>query len=122
MTNPDASQSAFGRVATQAATGELRLEPGVAETCIRACDEFLDKLDDLRTQSRQMSTLSAYGDLASAQALGLKFDKKALGEGGFREVIDRHIDTVQQMRDLFERASRNYHHADAAAADRLAAN
>ena len=68
-----------------------------------------------------MSTRDAYGTLASAQQLGVKFETKAIGPGGFRDVVQQHIETVTQLRDLFEKAGRAYRDADERAADMIAA-
>ena len=119
MSNPDTS--VWQAVPGHADAGELRLEDGVAESCVRACDTFLIQLRHLKDNSQWMSTKSAYGILESAQTLGAKFEQKALGKGGFRDVVDQHIEVVKQMRDLFEKAGKAYREADAAGAARLAA-
>lgn len=82
---------------------------------------MLEELQELRLRSRNMSTPAAYGTLASAQQLGLKFENKAIGPGGFRDVVQQHIETVTELRDLFEKAGRAYRDADAHAADMIAA-
>ena len=63
----------------------------------------------------------AFGHLPSARALGQKFDNKAIGPGGFTEVLQQHIDTVTRTKTLFETAGRAYVETDAETRDRLAA-
>ena len=98
----------------------MRLADDVASACVNACTTLIDELDALRRRSRYMSTREAYGILASAQQLGAKFEAKAIGPGGFQDVLQQHIDTVTQLRDLFEKAGRAYRDADERAADMIA--
>ncbi|HEY5857463.1 MAG TPA: hypothetical protein VIW24_26400 [Aldersonia sp.] len=102
-----------------AEAGTLRLDEDVAADCQHACDALLDELNQILRNTGRLSTISAYGTLASAQQLGAKFEAKAVGEGGMRDVIRQHIDTVTQLRDLFEKAGRAYREADARAAEML---
>ncbi|HEY5855468.1 MAG TPA: hypothetical protein VIW24_15820 [Aldersonia sp.] len=120
MTSPVLDESTLRSLTTLADSGDLRLADDVASACVNACDAMVDELRLLKRRSRNMSTRSAYGILASAQQLGLKFEAKAIGPGGFQDVVQQHIDTVTQLRDLFEKAGRAYRDADERAADMIA--
>lgn len=109
MVQPGASGlSEFQVLAGAVDAGGLRLDAGVAERCVAACDKFIDSLNGILLSSRNMSTRSAYGTLSSAQDLAAKFERKAVGDGGFAAVIQQHIDTVKQMQDVFDRAGKAY--------------
>ncbi|MCX5043402.1 hypothetical protein OG921_09485 [Aldersonia sp. NBC_00410] len=111
----------FAQLATAATEGQLYLESGVAEQCVASCQDFADKLVEIQRQARSMTTVSAYGILGSAQTLGGIFEQKAIGDNGFEQVINQHIETVNQMRDLFEKAGKAYQSADATSAANLSA-
>ena len=119
MTNPVPSLS-INALAAEAAAGRLRLSDDVAAVCTQACDDLLDRLNQIRSLGDRMSTTSAYGILRSAQQLGAKFESKAIGPGGLRDVLQHHIDTVTQLRDLFDKAGRAYRDADESAARMIA--
>ncbi|HEY5857076.1 MAG TPA: hypothetical protein VIW24_24320 [Aldersonia sp.] len=86
-----------------------------------ACSTLIDELEELWRRSRFVSKREAYGILASAQQLGAKFETKAIGPGGLQDVLKQHIDTVTQLRDLFEKAGHAYRDADERAAEMIAA-
>ncbi|MFC7449664.1 hypothetical protein [Rhodococcus daqingensis] len=98
----------FQQLAAQAEAGHLRLNEDVAQRCVQACETYIAALNDLRVSAGSMSTLSAYGTLQSAQDLGRKFERKALGEGGFESIVAQHMDVVRQMQDVFAKAGRAY--------------
>jgi len=118
MTYPVPSPS-ISALAVEAAVGRLRIADDVSSACIEACDGLLDGLDQIRYFAHRLSTASAYGTLASAQQLGAKFETKAIGANGLRDVLQQHIDTVLQLRDLFDKAGRAYRNADEAAAQMI---
>ncbi|MFD4182879.1 hypothetical protein [Rhodococcus sp. NPDC058514] len=121
MTQVGESVSEFQLLARSVDDGALRLEVGVAERCVAACEEFINELDELKRFAQSLSTRSAYGTLGSAQALAAKFERKAIGDGGFEAVIQQHIDTVKQMQDVFDRAGKAYASAEESNARAVAA-
>jgi len=120
MTTPVFDESTLRSLTSLADSGDLRLADDVASACAHACTTLIEELRSLKRRSRNMSTRTAYGILASAQQLGAKFEAKAIGPGGFEDVLQQHIDTVTQLRDLFEKAGRAYRDADQRAADMMA--
>ncbi|HEY5857018.1 MAG TPA: hypothetical protein VIW24_24000 [Aldersonia sp.] len=120
MTTPVFDESTLRSLTALADSGDLRLADDVASACVHACATLIDELEVLQRRSRHISTRDAYGILASAQQLGLKFETKAIGPGGLYDVLQQHIDTVTQLRDLFEKAGRAYREADERAADMIA--
>ena len=119
MTTPHHVPAELASLAASIEGGNAATEPGVAERCIACVRQFADDLNDAEAHTSWMSTRPAYGILASAQTLGGKFEAKAIGANGLRDVLQQHIDTILQLRDLFEKAARAYRDADARAADAL---
>ena len=118
MSNP---QSLFTQLTQKAEDGRLFLEPDAAATCAKACADFLIVLDELRSRTNRLLCRDAFGPLPSARALGQKFDNKAIGPGGFADVLQQHIDTVTRMKTLFETAGKAYTETDAETRARIAA-
>ncbi|WP_138997845.1 hypothetical protein [Rhodococcus zopfii] len=118
MTTP-ATQ--FERLTHSAEAGRLFLEPDAATSCSAACDQFLVVLEELKISTRDLLCREAFGHLPSAQALGQKFDNKAIGPGGFADVLQQHIDTVTRMKALFDAAGKAYVETDAETRARIAA-
>ncbi|MBH0118367.1 hypothetical protein I0Q12_01975 [Rhodococcus sp. CX] len=104
----DRPQTLFTRLAQDAENGHLYLEPHAAANCAQACEQFLDVLNTLLIEADRLQCKEAFGPLPSAQSLGQKFDDKAIGPGGFTEVLQQHIDTVTRMKYLFEAAGKAY--------------
>ncbi|WP_072815726.1 hypothetical protein [Rhodococcus zopfii] len=118
MTTP-ATQ--FERLTHSAEAGRLFLEPDAATSCSAACDQFLVVLEELKRSTRDLLCKEACGHLSSAQTLGQKFDNKAIGPGGFADVLQQHIDTVTRMKALFDAAGKAYVETDAETRARIAA-
>jgi len=118
MSNP---RTLFTQLTQEAESSRLFLEPDAAASCARACADFLIVLDELHGHSNRLLCRDAFGTLPSAQALGQKFDDKAVGPGGFAEVLQQHIDTVTRMKALFEAAGKAYVETDAETRVRIAA-
>ncbi|MBH0118369.1 hypothetical protein ACWDUD_27425 [Rhodococcus sp. NPDC003382] len=113
--------SLFQRLTATAEAGQLFLEPDAARMCSEACSKFIDSLVELSSITEDLVCRDAFGTLPSAQALGQKFDDKAIGPGGFAEVLQQHIDTVTRMKALFEAAGKAYVETDAETRARIAA-
>lgn len=118
MTEP---VSLFQHLTSSAEAGQLFLEPDAAQTCSEACSVFIDSLVELSSITEDLLCRDAFGHLPSAQALGQKFDNKAVGPGGFADVLQQHIDTVTRMKALFDAAGKAYVETDAETRARIAA-
>jgi hypothetical protein len=74
-----AAQADWKALGTAAASGQLRLEPGVAEQCALACEKLRESLQDDVTTVQRIGRLKGFGDLRSGQQLAAKFEAKAQG-------------------------------------------
>ena len=54
-------------------TGQLTLEPGVAERCAHRCGELIDRLRELKVQSGELARIDGLGSLPSGLTLARKF-------------------------------------------------
>ena len=87
----------------QANAGELHVEADVAAGCDRACSDYLEKLDKMFEMTVGLSSPESFGDLPSAQMLGAKFHRLAVGdEGSARFAIKQQIEIIKTMREFFQ--------------------
>ncbi|MCZ4521059.1 hypothetical protein O4220_21315 [Rhodococcus ruber] len=87
----------------QADVGELHIEADVAVACDKACSDYLEKLDKMFEMTVGLSSPESFGDLPSAQMLGAKFHRLAVGEqGSARFAIKQQIEIIKTMREFFQ--------------------
>ncbi|CAM2954125.1 PE family protein [Prescottella defluvii] len=90
-------------------TGQLTLEPGVAEKCAHRCTELIDRLRELKLQAMQLARIDGLGSLPSGLTLARKFEQKASGgEYPLDRALDDHITAVEEMRSVFEKIAIDY--------------
>jgi len=98
----------------QADAGELHIEADVAVACDKACSDYLEKLDKMFEMTVGLSSPEAFGDLPSAQMLGAKFHRLAVGEeGSARFAIKQQIEIIKTMREFFQHYFASVEAADA---------
>ena len=98
----------------QANAGELHVEADVAAGCDRACSDYLEKLDKMFEMTVGLSSPESFGDLPSAQMLGAKFHRLAVGEvGSARYAIKQQIEIIKTMREFFRHYFASVEAADA---------
>lgn len=90
----------------QAVSGEMRLEEGIGEALSTACEQYRQKLQDLKDNASTLAYLSGYGGLPSALAIQAKFQQKAVGGGGNPDDnaikrLEQHIELAELMRDTY---------------------
>ena len=106
----------------QAIVGELAVEEDVALACDKACSDYLDKLDKMFEMTVGLSSPEAFGELPSAQMLGAKFHRLAVGEqGSARFAIKQQIEIIKTMREFFRHYFANVDAVDAETANTVEA-
>lgn len=87
----------------QANAGALHVEADVAVACDKACSDYLEELDKMFEMTVGLSSPESFGDLPSAQMLGAKFHRLAVGEeGSARFAIKQQIEIIKTMREFFQ--------------------
>ena len=101
----------------QASEGELHVEPDVARQCDRVCADYLVNLSGQLELTQTLSSPESFGDLPSAQMLGAKFHRLAVGEqGSARFAIKQQIEIIKTMREFFQHYFASVEAADSATA------
>lgn len=86
----------------QASDGTLHIEADMARACDNVCANYLDDLYRMLEMTLRLSKPEAFGELPSAQMLGAKFHRLAVGEdGSARFAITRQIEIIKTMREFF---------------------
>ncbi|OZF29505.1 hypothetical protein [Rhodococcus sp. 14-2483-1-2] len=86
----------------QANAGELHVEADVAVACDRAFSDYLEELDKMFEMTVGLSSPEGFGELPSAQMLGAKFHRLAIGEEGSASfAIKQQIEIIKTMREFF---------------------
>lgn len=101
----------------QAAAGELHVEAEVASECDKVCATYIADLNKMLEMTKTLSFPEAFGDLPSAQMLGAKFHRLAVGEqGSARFAIKQQIEIIKTMREFFQHYFASVDAADSATA------
>jgi hypothetical protein len=91
-------------LAVAADEGHLYLNPGAAKACNSACDEYILKLKAHQEAARDLANISGYGDFKSGTELRAMFAAKAVGgDDNMVDVLQSHIDDVEQMKVVFNK-------------------
>lgn len=86
----------------EADAGTLTVPEHVAKQCDAACVEYQKKLSDMIDKAKLMAQVQSFGDLPSAQALGMKFSLKASGKpDSLDEILKQHIAIIESLRTFF---------------------
>jgi len=90
-------------------SGELFLEPGVAEKCAARCAELRNELVVLQQGAKRLARIDGLGPLPSGIALARKFEQKASGgEYPLDQALADHITIVEQMQSVFEKIAQQF--------------
>ncbi|MGA9870570.1 MAG: hypothetical protein WBQ44_05425 [Rhodococcus sp. (in: high G+C Gram-positive bacteria)] len=102
MTEPTTPSTLWQSLAVAADQGQLVLEPGVAEACRTACDDYIAQLREHQSKAVQLGDISGWGDFESGKQLQTIFSKKAIGgPNNMVDVLESHIHVVLEMRAVF---------------------
>ncbi|MGB2949896.1 hypothetical protein C5142_23075 [Rhodococcus sp. BGS-1C] len=104
MADSEAPLTYWQSLAVAADQGHLYLNPDAAAACSSACDTYLWKLRDSKARAVELAEIDGYGDFKSGQALRQIFADKAVGgEDNMVDVLQSHIDVVEQMQVVFNK-------------------
>lgn len=89
-------------LAAAADANQLYLNPEAAEACYEACDVYILKLKGHQESAERLAEVSGWGDFDMGRQLRDIFALKAFGgENNMFDVLQRHIDVVEEMKVVF---------------------
>lgn len=102
MADPEVPLTYWQALAVAADQGHLYLNPEAAAACSSACDAYISNLRDSKAKAVGLAEIDGYGDFASGQALRKIFAEKAVGgKNNMVDVLQSHIDVVEEMKVVF---------------------
>ena len=102
MGKPGEPATYWQALAVAADQGQLYLNPEAARACSAACDDYIHKLLDHQRKARVLANTSGWGDFNSGKELQRIFSKKAVGgANNMLDVLQSHIDVVEEMKVVF---------------------
>jgi hypothetical protein len=110
-------QTEWTQVKAHAEAGELRFEPGAAETCAVACEKLNDHMGDQLHKARGLFNVDGFGDTIVGNALSGKFLRQA---DEAVKILKAHQALLTDMAWTYRQAGKNYAAADAATARGIA--
>ncbi|MBC7301568.1 MAG: hypothetical protein H5T78_11490 [Nocardia sp.] len=111
MANIDPAE--WKKLAAQAESGQLSLNPEVGRDLARVCDDHIDALEKAFEQTRLVDHLAGFGTFNSSKILEKKFSQTA--SGGDRSLdgaIRQHIEAVTAAKETVIKAIANYQAQD----------
>lgn len=104
MADPVEPTTYWQALAMAADRGQLYLNPDAAQACYSACDTYILKLKEHQESARRLVYVSGWGDFDSGLQLQEIFASKAVaGENNMVDVLQSHIDVVEEIKVVFNR-------------------
>ncbi|MFD4434198.1 hypothetical protein, partial [Nocardia sp. NPDC058497] len=97
------------KLETQAASGQLSINPEVGANLARVCDDHLDSLENALAQVSRVEQITGFGSFNSSLILEKKFSQTAAGgERSLRDTITQHIEAVTTAKEVVLKAIANF--------------
>ncbi len=107
--DPNEWKNLLGR----ANAGELYLDPEIGKGLDKACDDHIDKLQDVLSYPQFLSRITGFGDFNSSHTLEKKFSGLAMGhDHALDTIIKQHIDSANTAKQVVAKAIANYEALD----------
>lgn len=102
MGSPERPATYWQALAVAADNGDLYLNPETAQRCSSACDAYIEKLLVHQDTARRLANITGYGDFDMGRQIQTIFAEKAVGgDNNMVDVLQSHIDVVEQMKVVF---------------------
>ncbi|KZF06619.1 hypothetical protein A2J03_24285 [Rhodococcus sp. EPR-157] len=102
MSNPGEPVTHWQAMAVAADQGQLYLNPEAAAGCNSACDQYIVKLKEHTDAAQRLTNVSGWGDFDSGKEVQRIFSEKAAGgANNMGDVLQSHIEVVEEMKVVF---------------------
>lgn len=102
MGNPERPVTYWQALAVAADNGDLYLNSVTAQQCSSACDACIEKLLVHQDTARRLADITGYGDFDMGRQIRTIFAEKAVGgQNNMVDVLQSHIDVVEEMKVVF---------------------
>ncbi|OZF51656.1 hypothetical protein [Rhodococcus sp. 14-2470-1a] len=104
MGNPREISTYWQALAVAADNDQLYLNAEAAQACAVACDQYILRLRHHQETATALARVSGWGDFDMGLQLQDIFAKKAVGgENNMVDVLQSHIDVVEEMKVVFNK-------------------
>ncbi|OZC84440.1 hypothetical protein CH304_18585 [Rhodococcus sp. 15-649-1-2] len=104
MSNPGEPVTYWKALAVAADNNQLYLNEEAAHACYEACDKYIAKLKVHQKTARDLRNVTGWGDFNMGLHLQKVFaDKADGGENNMVDVLQSHIDVVEEMKVVFNK-------------------
>lgn len=118
MENPEGVMTAWQALAAAADQGQLYLDANAAANCSLACDTYIEQLLGHKRQAMRLTDVDGWGEFEAGRDLRRIFREKSYGgNNSMVDVLQSHIDVVEEMKAVFAKffvATKNVDQANAA--------
>lgn len=102
MSDPSGPSTQWQALAVAADDGQLFLDAEAARACFSACEVYISRLREHQRTATSLTDISGWGDFASGLQLRDILAAKAVGgENNMVDVLQSHIDVVEEMKMVF---------------------
>lgn len=102
MSETEPTQTRWQALAVAADNGQLYLNAEAAASCSAACDRYLRKLRDSKAKAVGLADIRGFGDFDSGKQLQTIYSQKAAGgPNNMVDVLQSHIEVVEEMKVVF---------------------
>lgn len=111
LTNIDPAE--WKKLETQAASGQLTINPAAGTNLARVCDDHLDALENILAKVSMVEQITGFGSFNSSQILEKKFSQTASGgDRSLRDTITQHLEAVTAAKEAVLKAIANFEAQD----------
>ncbi|WP_037159985.1 hypothetical protein [Rhodococcoides fascians] len=102
MSSPNQPTTHWQALAVAADNGDLYLNPETAQACHKACDMYITQLREHQATATSLAQVTGYGNFDMGRRLQTIFAEKAVGgDNNMFDVLQSHIDVVEEMKVVF---------------------
>lgn len=113
MSDPNGPTTQWQALAVAADAGQLFLDAGAARECFSACNVYISQLRDHQEVAGGLVNIRGWGDFNSGLQLRDILAAKAVGgENNMVDVLQSHIDVVEEMKVVFAKFFTAYEDVD----------
>ncbi|WP_216903761.1 hypothetical protein [Nocardia alni] len=116
MADTNDMKQTFANLGSAAQSGKFMINDDIVGKLVACCNSYIQDLRTLSNKTQRLVRADAFGSLGSATALGSKFDdlgsSTTPGSGSLAFALQQHVETVQGMIDMFNKAGQAFQHAD----------
>lgn len=104
MSSPDALPTYWQSLALAADSGQLYLDGETAKACSAVCADYINKLTAHKSAAADLANIDGWGEFGAGRQLRDIYAERAVGgQNNMVDVLQSHIDVVEEMKVVFQK-------------------